>query len=166
MRAIGVIHIVIIYYVAINTDVESVHHLACGKGVSECELGHWMPWGHCNQYCGGGTQTRRKSICCNVFKVNSLDQCLQNCNIAKDHFEKITTESKLCGQHCYFNGHFNITENQCDCINGTWGRCCEKRKYIFAYIASITIQRSNLVSKLTEIILLDRVNKLKIVKEF
>lgn len=119
-----------IYYILLIHQHVDGFGKGCGKGYNECDLGNWMAWGRCDARCGGGTQKRQKAMCCDVNKVKTLDECLLRCNITKNEFNHKTTESKPCGQVCNNKGKFNVSTSKCECVNGTWGHCCELREYI------------------------------------
>ncbi|XP_071139835.1 fibropellin-1-like [Mytilus edulis] len=117
--------IVCIYYILLIHQHVDGFGKGCGKGYNECDLGNWMAWGRCDARCGGGTHTRKKAMCCDVNKVKTLDECLVRCNMTKDEFNNKTTESQPCGQVCNNKGKFNVSTSKCECVNGTWGHCCE-----------------------------------------
>ncbi|CAG2221421.1 unnamed protein product [Mytilus edulis] len=117
--------ILCIYYILLIHQHVDGFGKGCGKGYNECDLGNWMAWGRCDARCGGGTHTRQKAMCCDVNKVKTLDECLVRCNMTKDEFNNKTTESQPCGQVCNNKGKFNVSTSKCECVNGTWGHCCE-----------------------------------------
>lgn len=130
----------IVWFLVCFVSVESIRR-GCGNGHNECDIGNWQAWERCNSSCGGGYQTRRKPICCNVNEVKTLDQCIARCNLTRDEFISATTEIKKCGMSCYNKGKFNTTSFLCECINGTWGSCCRGRKIFvmtrFAYYVTV-----------------------------
>lgn len=111
------LYIFLIYFVPVLTN------RGCGIGRQQCDLSEWLPWGNCTTECGGGIQTRRKKMCCNINRP--LEDCLVTCNLTMRSFTTITTDKQYCGQTCWPSGLFNFTSNKCICNSGYYGLCCD-----------------------------------------
>ncbi|CAC5398956.1 unnamed protein product [Mytilus coruscus] len=127
-------------YMFLIDFVSVVSNRACGFGRQQCDLSEWLPWGNCTTECGGGIQTRRRKMCCNIN--TPLEYCLATCNLTMRSFTTITTENQPCGRICSPSGLYNFTTNTCICNSGYYGLCCYGKYPRYTRPSNITAAKS------------------------
>lgn len=89
-----------------------------------CSLSDWFQWSSCTEACGGGIQSRQRSLCCPVNVP--YDTCLSGlCRDLVTYNDTSMTDE--CNTKCYNGGTY---DSICICPSGWTGKCCEIRKCI------------------------------------
>jgi hypothetical protein len=103
-----------------------------------CSWSSWELSSECSVSCGGGgLQQRERRLCC-LQEYGGFERCATKCHIEDAKY----VQEHVCGEKCLNGGTPNHDGFGCQCLNRTFGHCCEeckseKYKYNFQITVSI-----------------------------
>ncbi|XP_071110876.1 A disintegrin and metalloproteinase with thrombospondin motifs adt-1-like isoform X4 [Haliotis cracherodii] len=92
-------------------------HGDCINNLNTCEWYPWASWSSCSRTCGGGIQTRTRSLCCKADL--DYDACLRDCSLPNTG-----RETQSCNTDCQHGGTYS--NGYCHCPPLRYGICCER----------------------------------------
>ncbi|XP_071081006.1 uncharacterized protein [Haliotis cracherodii] len=101
---------------------------ACGTCVADCD---WSvgEWGECSRSCGGGNQTRNRTLCCHDNE--STETCLDRCH--NKSYAGAPDTHRMCNNVCFNGGTFDGNTGVCRCRQGWTSTCCQKVSSTYKY---------------------------------
>ncbi|XP_048259189.1 uncharacterized protein LOC125384307 [Haliotis rufescens] len=110
---------------------------ACGTCVADCD---WSvgEWGECSRSCGGGYQTRNRTLCCHDNE--STETCLERCH--NKSYAGAPDTHRTCNNLCLNGGKFDDNTGLCWCNQGWISTCCQEASTSYKFACSVSTRKT------------------------